>query len=624
MSGVVDWFGYMGKILEVDLTSSRVRVRDLKEEDADMFIGGIGLATKLIFDEMDPRVEPFSPDNVLIFMTGPLTGTMVQCSGRYVVAAKSPLTMAWGEAHASGFWGVELKRAGFDGIIIKGRSSNPVYLYVHDGEVEIRDASRYWGLTTVETDLRIKEELGDKAVRVAAIGPAGERLVRYAIIASDITPDGPRVAGRTGMGAVMGSKNLKAIAVKGSGQIKVKDPERLRSNINRLLPYILSYPTTQIYSIYGTAGEVEEFYEYGDMPIKNFTVGKWDNVYNISGRAFREKGLVKAHRACWACPIHCWKYVEVNNVKGRGPEYETIASLGSMLMIDDPEYLIKANDLCNKYGIDTISTGVTIAWAMESFEKGLLTKDDTGGLELKWGDKETVLKLIEMIGRREGFGKLLGEGCRMASRAIGRGTEKYCMHVKGTEMPMHDPRAFKGMGLQYATSNRGADHLQGLTFRIEQGERITDLKIYERYDRVSYMGKGRIVATMETWHEVLESLVICKFISIPPLHLAGMYTLVTGRRKTLQDLLTAGRRIFTLKRMFNVINGISRRDDTLPERFLKEPLSEGGAKGQVVELEPMLDEYYSYMGWDKDGIPTIETLKELGILPIVEKYMNNK
>ena len=621
---MVEWFGYVGKILKVDLTNSKVTEVDLREDYVDLFLGGIGLAARILFDEVDPRVDPFSPENALVFMTGPLTGTQVPSSGRYVVAAKSPLTLAWGEAHASGFFGVELKKAGFDGIVIKGRASSPVYLYINNGSVEIRDASKYWGMSIIDVDQELKKDIGDKHVRIAAIGPAGERLVRYAVIASDITPDGPRVAGRTGMGAVMGSKNLKAIVVRGTGQIRVKEPDRLRSAVNRLLPYILSYPTTQIYSIYGTAGEAESFYEYGDMPIKNFTLGKWDGIYRISGRAFRESGIVKGHRACWSCPIHCWKYVEDNGVKGRGPEYETIASLGSLLLIDDPHYLVKANDLCNRYGIDTISTGVTIAWAIESFEKGLLTKEDTGGLELKWGDKEAVLKLIEMIGKREGFGKLLGEGCRIASRTIGRGSEKYCMHVKGTEMPMHDPRAFKGMGLQYATSNRGADHLQGLTFRVEQGMRITDLKIYERVSREAYQGKGWIVATMEMWHEVIESMIICKFVDIPPLHLVGMYAMVTGIRKSLQDMLTAGKRIFTLKRMFNVINGISRKDDTLPERFLKEPLNEGGAKGLVVELEPMLNEYYKFMGWDDNGIPTRETLKDLKILDIVEPYLNGR
>ncbi len=617
-----EWYGYTGKILHVDLTRETIEVRELEEEDADMFIGGVGLAAKIIVEEMaDPRADPFSPENVLVFMTGPLTGTMVPCSGRYVVAAKSPLTLAWGEAHASGFWGVELKRAGFDGIVFKGKAKDPVYLYVHDGEAELRDASGLWGLDVYRTDSLLKEELGG-SVRVATIGPAGERLVRYAVVAADVLPDGPRVAGRTGMGAVMGSKNLKAIAVRGSGEVRVKDPKRVRSVLHRLLPLILSSPTNQIHASCGTPGEIEEFYEYGDMPIKNFTLGVWDHVKKFTGENLRRIGIVKEHKACWACPIHCWKYMELDEeVKGRAPEYETLAALGSLLLIDDPFLIARANYLCNKYGIDTISTGVTIAWAMESFEKGLLTKEDTGGLEFKWGDGELLLKLIELIGRREGFGKILGEGCRLASKLIGRGTEKYCMHVKGLEVPMHDPRAFKGMGLQYATSNRGACHLQGYVFRIEQGERAYDLKIYDRLDRFEVKGKGWVVGIREIWFTVLESLAICKFIDIPPTHLAGLYSLITGRKKNLDQLLEAGRRIYNLQRMFNVANGITRKDDTLPERFLKEPLKEGGAKGQVVELEPMLDEYYEYMGWDSNGIPRREVLEELGILKLVERFL---
>jgi len=615
---VPEWFGYIGRILYVDLTNEKTETRELKEEEVDMFIGGIGLATKILVEEMDPLVDPLSPKNVLVFMTGPLTGTMIPSSGRYVVAAKSPLTLAWGEAHASGFWGVELKKAGFDGIVLKGKATSPVYLWIHNGEAEIRDAEHLWGLSTIDTDIKLKEDLG-KDIRVAAIGPAGERGVRYANICNDITPDGPRVAGRTGMGAVMGSKNVKAIVIKGDGRIPVKNAERVKSIIRRLLPLILSFPTTQIHAVSGTPGEIEEFYEYGDMPIKNFTVGTWDRIKNITFKRFKELGIIKGHRACWACPIHCWKYAETKETKGRAAEYETIASLGSLLTIDDPFYIAKANDLCNRYGIDTISTGVTIAWAIESFEKGLLTKEDTSGLELRWGDPETVLSLIKMIGERKGFGKLLGEGCRLASKIIGRGTEKYCMHVKGLEIPMHDPRAFKGMGLQYATSNRGACHLQGLVFRIEQGQRVYDLKIYERPDRFSVEGKGRIVAIMEMWHEVIESMIICKFTDIPPAHLAGLYSLITGRKRNVQQLLEAGRRIFTLKRVFNVANGIRRKDDTLPERFLKEPLKDGGAKGQVVELEPMLAEYYKYMGWNEDGIPRKETLQGLGIFELAKK-----
>ena len=608
-------YGYAGKIAYIDLSREKVEIKNLSKQDIELFVGGIGLATKIVVEEIeDPRIDPFSPQNPLVFMTGALTGTPVYGSSRWVVAAKSPLTMGWGEGHVAGYWGVELKKAGFDGLVIKGRAASPTYLYIHDGVIEFRDASKLWGLDTYETDKEIKKELGDQNIRVAAIGLAGENLVRFATIAADIQPNGPRIAGRTGMGAVMGSKNLKAIAVKGSGKISVKEPSRVSSILSRLLPLIMSSPTAQILAVYGTAGEVEEFYEYGDMPIKNFALGEFDGYKNLTGQSFRERKIVVDVYGCWACPVKCWKVMQVGDMRTRAPEYETIASLGTLLMIDDPFYLAQANYLCNKYGLDTISTGVTIAWAFECFEKGIISASDTGGLELKWGNKEAVLKLIEMIGKREGFGNILAEGCRKASSIIGKGSEELCMHVKGTEMPMHDPRAFKGMGLQYATSNRGADHLYGLFFRIEQGQRAHDLKIYERVDRFAYKGKGWMVATMMIWSEIQESMGICKFVDIPPAHIAGLYTYVTGFKKNVQDLLKVGKRIFTLKRMFNIACGMSRKDDILQKRFLREPMNEGGAKGQVVELDQMLTEFYEFMGWDENGKPRKEVLEDLGLV----------
>jgi len=615
-----EYFGYAGRILYIDLSREKVEEKTLCIEDIEMFVGGIGLATKIIVEEIpDPRIDPYSPENILIFMTGALTGTPVYGASRYVVAAKSPLTGAWGETHVAGYWGTELKKAGYDGIVIKGKASSPVYIYINDRNVELRDASKLWGLDVFTVDEAIKNELNDNSVRIASIGPAGENLVRYAVIASDIQPNGPRIGGRTGMGAVMGSKNLKAIAVKGSGRIKIKDSARLSSILSRLLPLIMSSPTAQILAAYGTAGEVEEFYEYGDMPIKNFTLGIFEEYKNITGQSFREKGIVVDVYGCWACPVKCWKVVEVEGRRIRAPEYETIASLGSLLMIGDPYYLAKVNYLCCKYGLDTISTGVTIAWAMECFERGIISTADTGGIPLTWGNKDAVLKIVEMIAKREAFGNILAEGCKRASEIIGKGSIDYCAHVKGVEMPMHDPRAFKGMGLQYATSNRGADHLYGLFFRIEQGQRVHDLKIYERVDRFSYKGKGWMVAIMELWSEIQESMGICKFVDIPPAHVAGLYTYATGIKRTVPELMKIAKRIFTLKRLFNIACGITRVDDTLPRRFLKEPLNEGGAKGEVVELEPMLKEYYEFMGWNDNGVPKREVLEELGLLKYVEK-----
>ncbi|MEM3479254.1 MAG: aldehyde ferredoxin oxidoreductase family protein [Candidatus Bathyarchaeia archaeon] len=609
-------YGYMGKILRVDLSSNKVYEEEISEEIARKFIGGVGLAAKIIYDEVKPETPAYSPENKIVFMTGPLTGTLIPCTGRYVVCSKSPLTDAWGEAHASGFWARELKRAGFDGIVVEGKSGRPVYLVIDDEDVRLEHAESIWGLGCLDTEEVLKKDLGGD-FRVACIGPAGERLVRFAAIISD---EG-RAAGRCGLGAVMGSKMLKAIAVRGSKEVPVKDPERIRSVLKRIYPQIMSSPVTQIYASYGTSGELLSFHEYGDVPIKNFALGDWEGIERISGEIYN-KTMVKAKKACWNCPIACWRHVEVGEgpyaglMLKRGPEYETLAAFGALLLNDRLDVIVKANLLCNQYGLDTISTGVCIAFAIECYERGIIDRHETG-TDLRWGDPETILALIEEIGERKGFGNLLAEGVKRASEKIGGGSERFAMHVKGLEMPMHDPRAFKGMGLQYAVSNRGACHLQGLVLRIEQGERVTDLKIYERLNRFETKGKGKVLAIIQNWHEVLESLIICKFLGIAPGHIPGLYTLVTSMPTSLESLLEAGERIYTLKRMFNVRCGVTRKDDTLPHRVMYEGLKEGGSLGNTIspdDLKAMLDEYYAARGWDENGIPKNETLRKLGLI----------
>lgn len=610
---------YSGKFLKVNLSKEKFEELSLPEQDLDLFIGGTGIAAKIIFDAVDPRVDPLSPENVLVFATGPLTGTIAPTSARFTVAAKSPLTRGWGEAHAGGFWGVELKRSGYDGLIIVGRASSPVYLHIRDENVELRDANKLWGLDTYEVDQEIKRELNDPRVRIAAIGPAGENLVNLACIAFDIRPDGPRIAGRTGMGAVMGSKNLKAIAVSGSGKIEVADLQKLRDYIRRILPSIMSFPTTQIYSVYGTSGEVGPMYTYGDVPIKNFSLGEWDGVEKLRGEVLA-KTIVKGHRACFNCTIGCWRYVKFEKnsklIEGRLLEYEAIASLGPLLLIDDPYAIAELNELCNRLGVDVISTGVTIAWLLEAHERGLIDESLLGDLELRWGDPEVVAKLVKKLARREDIGELLSMGVREASKRV-PGSESFAMHVKGLEIPMHDPRAFKGMGLQYATSNRGADHLYGLVLRIEQGERNVDLGIHERIYRFPYQGKGRIVALMEDWSDVVESMGICKFLTITPGHLAAIYSIASGKSEKVKDLLLKGTRIFNLKRIFNLACGVGPEEDKLPARLLREPLKSGGCANQVVELEEMLKEYYEFRGWSREGLPTRELLDKLGLLDMI-------
>jgi len=610
---------YAGRFLKIDLTREKAEETSVRERDIDLFIGGTGIAAKLVFDMVDPAVDPLSPENVMIFATGALTGTITPTSARFTVAAKSPLTKGWGEAHAGGFWGVELKRAGYDGLILTGRASSPIHIMIRDDEVEFKDADKLWGLDTYETWQEIRRELNDPKMRIAAIGPAGENLANLACIAFDIRPDGPRIAGRTGMGAVMGSKNLKAISVSGSGKVEVADLPRLREYILRILPSIMSFPTTQIYSVYGTSGEVGPMYMYGDVPIKNFSLGGWDGIEKLRGEVLA-KTLVKGHRACFNCPIGCWRYVKFQrdsrSIEGRLLEYEAVASMGSLLLINDPYAIAELNELCNRLGVDVISTGVTIAWLLEAYEKNLIDEDFVDGLKLRWGDPEIVAKLIQKLARRDGVGDLLSKGVREASKRV-PGSEFFAMHVKGLEVPMHDPRAFKGMGLQYATSNRGADHLYGLVFRIEQGERNVDLGIHERVHRFPYKGKGRIVALMEDWSEVIESMGICKFLSITPGHLAAIYSIATGKSERVKDLMVKGTRIFTMKRIFNLACGIGPEEDTLPPRLVKEPLEEGGSAGQVVEIYEMLKEYYEFRGWSQSGLPTKELLGRLELLNLI-------
>lgn len=609
---------YRGKMVYIDLTNEKAEERRIPGEYLLDFIGGSGLAARIIFDLVDPKIDPLSPENALIFMTGPLTGTIMPTGARFTVTAKSPLTRGWGEAHAGGFWGVELKKAGYDGVVVVGKADHPTYIYIHDGEIELGDASNLWGMDSYQADVELKRLLGED-VRSAIIGPAGERCVSMAGILFDIRPDGPRVAGRCGMGAVMGSKKLKAIAVKGSDKISVEDPARLREYLRRILPSIMSFPTTQLYAVYGTTAEVAPLYIYGDFPIKNFSLGVWNGVKNLEAEVVAKR-VVKGHRACFNCPIGCWRYIEceVNGEKviGRAIEYESLGSLGSLLMIDDPAKVAKLHQVCNKFGVDVISVGVTIAWLIEAYEKSLIDKEKLEGFEPRWGDYRFVEKMIELISLKKGIGELLSKGVREASKAI-KGSESFAMHSKGLEIPMHDPRAFKGMGLQYATSNRGACHLYGFVLRVEQGERVTDLGIHERVHRFDFKGKGRVVAIMQDWSEVIESMGFCKFLQVSPGHVASIYSLSIGRKFTVRDLHAKGAAIFNLKRMFNLACGMSGKDDNLPDRLLKERLSDGGAAGHVVELDQMLKEYYDYRGWNKDGYPRRETLEKLGLLKLL-------
>jgi len=616
--------GYTGRILLINLSERTTKTIEPHESVLKMFLGGSGLASKILYDILQEpeKIDPLDPRNSLIFMTGPLTGSLFPTSGRYSVVAKSPLTGIYGEANAGGFWGAELKFAGYDGIIFIGKAEEPVYVTIFDGEVSIHKADHLWGKDTIETEEIIRRDHGDSQIKVACIGKAGENLVPM----SCIICDGGRAAGRTGLGAVMGSKNLKAIAVRGSKEIPYNDKGRLVEFCKGVIMKITKSLYAQTARKYGTDSYMLVGYKFGDVPIKNWTKGVWDDIEKISGEEMAKR-ILKKPVACYNCPIACGRYIEITKgpyagIKGHGPEYETCASIGALCLLADIEAIAKANDLCTRYGIDTISVGGTIAYAIECYEKGLITDKDTEGLKLEWGNADAIIKLIELIGENKGIGKILGQGVAKASEII-KGSEEYAIHVKGLEVPMHDPRAWVGLALQYATMHRGACHL-ALAYTIERGLVIPDLGFTEEFvkslDRFSPEHKPYIVKTMQDYTGVFDSLVICKFsmfAGVTPTDIVKALKYTTGWDITIQKLLEIGERIFNVKRAFNVKCSIRKKDDTLPRRLLT-PLKEGGAKGHAAKLEPLLKEYYKLRGWNEEGIPTKEKLEELGLKEIAK------
>lgn len=615
-------FGFVGKILRVNLSNGEISEEPLPEEKARMFLGGSGLATKYLFDELEKGVDPFGPGNKLIYMTGPLTGTKSPSSGRFSAVAKSPLTGFWGSANSGGRWGPDLKRSGFDGIIVEGVARRPVFLAIDDGKAELREASDLWSKGVKETTEVIKENLG-KDFNVSCIGPAGENLVRYAAIMNDVH----RALGRCGLGGVMGSKHLKAIAVSGRRKITVADKEAFDKAAKKAGDFVNESLLKMTLEVYGTDMVLDLVNVKGGLPTRNWRSGSCTYADNISGPAINEK-ILTGRKACFACGIACGRLSEVKSgkyaCKGEGPEYESVGALGSMCDVANLEAITYAHLLCNDYGLDTISTGSTIAFAMECFEKGLLTKADTDGLELQFGEADAMIEVIHKIAKREGIGGLLAEGTKRVAEKLGQGSERFAMQVKGLELPAYDCRATKITGLGFATANRGGDHItayvQGPTFLDIPFLIVEESTIEDAM--VENPAEARVVKELEDALTVFDAVGACKFMGMALMaeDFVPVIAHATGWEFSESDFRKAGERIFNLARAFNIREGCTRADDTLPKRLLEEPLSDGPAKGLVVDLEPLLDAYYEFRGWDKKtGIPTATKLKELGLGEVVDE-----
>ena len=589
------------RLLHVDLSSREWRVEELNEELYQGYLGGSGIAAKILYDELDVSVSATAPESTIIFMNGLLTGSFVPTACKMTVCAKSPLTGIWCEATVGGHFPAELNRAGFGGILVRGRADKPAYLWINDGEIEIRDCHEIWQFGTFESSELLRERTNPKA-QVAAIGPAGAKLVKLSNIV--FGGEEARAAGRGGLGAVMGGKNFKAVVVRGTQRRwEVANRERLTREVRKLNARIRQ--GAKGLSDFGTAGGMESVELHGDLPIKNWQLSVWkEGARKTSGQTMVDKMFVK-HYACHACTIGCGKILKVDGNNTHGPEYETAAGFGAMCLNDDAKSIVEANRLCNMYGLDTISTSAVIAFAMEACEKNTIT--DCDGISLSWGNADAIIQLIHKIANREGIGELLGNGVRYAAEVLGGDAEEFAIHTKGLEYPYHDPRAFIDMAANYATANRGSCHLESFSYPLGYGVRIKELGYDKEIDPLSHDGKAEVAVTMQNLMSVYNGLGLCKFLlraNIGP-ELLNLWTnYATGWQNSMEDLMRIGERIFNLKRAYNVKLGISRKDDTLPKRLLTLDRKEGAAEGSLPDLERLLNEYYEIRGWTADGIPT--------------------
>ncbi len=612
--------GYTGTMLRVDLTARTIKEEPTDPDTARAFIGGAGYATRVIHDEVPADADPLGPENKLLFMTGPWTATTFPTTARYEVCTKSPLTNMWLATSSAGWWARDFKMTGYDGLIVEGVADSPVYLWIEDGKAEIRDASALWGLDSDQTQEAIRKELGDEKIKVSCIGQAGEMQIPLACIMNDEQ----RAAGRGGSGAVMGSKKLKAVAVRGTRRVEVADEATVKDAAKAVRAILKDHPVVSQFTPYGTASLMETGWVTGDVPNKNWSEGLWrEGAESLNGRRMAETILVP-HAACQGCFIRCARWIKIEDgpfaMEGPGPEYETLAAFGTMVMNDSLEAVCWANDLCNRYGVDTISTGSAIAFAMEAYQRGIITKEDAG-CELTWGNVDAIIEMTEQICTGRGLGALLGKGVKRASEELGQGTEEYAVHVKGMEVPYHDPRAFTSLGVSYATGTRGACHMHGNTLGLEAGAPRPDTIAPMGLDRFDQKGKGLMAALCQDKASVVDSLVLCMITADGMIYpdIARVLQATTGEAWTPEQVAQAGERITNLQRVYSLKCGITGADDKLPKRLLQ-PTAEGGQEGHVPDIALQLREYYEVRGWDEKGRPTKQKLEELGLLDIVGEF----
>jgi aldehyde:ferredoxin oxidoreductase len=616
--------GYAGTILRVDLTSGIVHKHPVEEHLARAFLGGRGLNVKRLWDELPAHTDGLAPENMLVFGAGPLVGTLFPGGARFNVSAMSPQTGILGDANAGGFFGPEMRFAGYDQVIIQGRADRPVYLSIRDDVVELRDAGDLWGRDVWETSEAIQRQLGDPDVQVAAIGQGAENGVRFAGVFVNLN----RPAARTGMGTVMASKNLKAVAVRGTGFISVADMGRFREMIAQLDEVIYNHSEYENRCRLGTTRLVKALNELGCLPTRHFQHGRFEHADAVSGEAIEELYKVKG-KACFACTIPCSRYIVVDDprfpdLRLEGPEYESLAGFTVRVGVSDLALGLKCVDLANRYGIDAITLSEVIAWAMECYQRGLLSSQEADGLDLTWGNGDAVLALVHKVARREGLGDLLADGVRPAAERLGRGSEEIALHGKGLEVFQADPRSIKGYGFGNVVASRGADHLRAepwFEFSGDAEEGVRRFGHPETAFRLETKGKGLLVKHFEESAAISDAAGVCKntYNNMEVLdwdETAELLQAATGWDLSGQEVQQIGERIVNLERMFNAREGITRQDDTLPKRFLEEPVPEGcgDSSGAVLDVEPMLDEYYRARGWDlESGLPTQEKLAELGL-----------